>query len=156
MMVRLVTNHLHLQFLPGCSAIFFPGENMAAALAQYNFGGGVHEVFGKEVAARGLAEAVADAEVQVAAFDADCSDEAHDFEMAVGLGAAGLVGEAEIGLREAAHARHHPTGLDVFLLRKGFDARPEVIAGLEAEGMYFQVVVWHIAFCGGALEAEEG
>lgn len=148
-----MSNVLNLQLLPRRCPILFPRKNMAAALAQHDFGGGIDEVFRKEVAARGMAEAVADAEVQVAAVDADGADEAHDFEMAVGLAAVGLVGEADIGLREAAHAGHHPAGLDVFLLRKGFDARPEVIAGLEAEGMYFQVVVGHAVFDGGALEA---
>ncbi len=110
---------------------------MAAALAQHDFGGGVNEVFGEEMTANHLAQAVADAEVQVAAVYTHRANEAHDFKMAVGLGAVGLVGEAEVGLREAAHASHHPASLDVFLLCKGFDARPEVIAGLEAEGVYF-------------------
>ena len=77
---------------------------MAAALAQHDFSGGVNEIFVQQMAAHHLSQAVADAEVQVAAVDADRADEAHDFKMAVGLGAVGLVGEAEVGLREAADA----------------------------------------------------
>lgn len=134
---------LHLQLLPRCAPILFPRKNKPFRLPDNNFRSGVNQVFRQQVSAGRLSEAVADAQVQVAAIHADRAYEADDFKMTVRLRAYRLIGKAQIRLGQAAHAGHYPPGLHIVSLGECLDFLFKVLPRLEAKSMDLQVGCWH-------------
>lgn len=125
----------HTKLPPSGLLILFPGEDQFLTFSDDYFGGSVDEIFLEQVTAGGATPAVADAEVQVHPVPADRAGEADDLEIALGHDAVGPVGEAQVGLGQAAYAGHDPAGFDVLLYGVSLNFFSQVLPGLQAESV---------------------
>lgn len=102
----------------------------------------------------GLPCTVAHTQVQVRTVHAYCAYEAHDLEMTSTFIAFGLIGKTQVGLGQAAHTGHDPTGFDVFLPDIILDFLLQILSGLQPERMNFERFLLHGVFL-FAMKAKE-
>jgi hypothetical protein len=105
---------------------------MCAAFAQHNFCSGVYEALIQQVPTNHVAVFIGNADVNMAAMNANCSYKTYNFKMPRTLVASGFIGIANIELREAAHAGKYTSSLQLMLLRIGNNTFAQVFAGLKS------------------------